>query len=194
MFRRSSPGQSPTYCNVVFLACIDTEWQCLVSSGCGAQGKATASEKKPFYQYCQPPCQTCALIERQYQKPPPFAHNWVLKICGIACAAGILHTETKIFPNPTVFDPERWLGPDAVPDKCLSAFSRGPRQCFRISLAWCELYLALGTLFRLFEVELFETTEADLDYVAHFISSYKVGYVRAKVKFRASEGIIAAVV
>ena len=82
--------------------------------------------------------------------------------------ATILHKNPKIFPNPTSFDPSRWLQENSSDlEKYLVSFSKGPRSCLGIkyvlcviyplsilskyhfnSLAWCELYLILGTVFR----------------------------------------------
>lgn len=83
--------------------------------------------------------------------------------------ATIVHRNPDIFPEPFVFSPERWLQEDSHElEKYLVAFSKGPRSCLGIkcvmfsdwvflkrphcfmiaSLAWCELYLIFGNLFR----------------------------------------------
>ncbi|KAF9016942.1 cytochrome P450, partial [Hymenopellis radicata] len=63
-----------------------------------------------------------------------------------------------IFLDPDEFKPERWIGPDARKlDKYLVAFSRGPRNCVGMKLAWCELYLTFANLMRKFDMQLFET-------------------------------------
>ncbi|KAH7309647.1 cytochrome P450 [Stachybotrys elegans] len=64
------------------------------------------------------------------------------------------HRNSVIFPNPRVFDPTRWMDqPKDVAqsrENSLVPFSRGTRQCLGINLAYCELYVTLGTFFRRF--------------------------------------------
>jgi hypothetical protein len=43
-----------------------------------------------------------------------------------------MHTNEKIYPDPYKFEPERWIGPDKVPDKYLISFSKGSRSCLGI--------------------------------------------------------------
>ncbi|MCJ1252172.1 hypothetical protein MMC30_009411 [Trapelia coarctata] len=63
-----------------------------------------------------------------------------------------LHENESIFPNYREFDPQRWL--DAEPkdrelmQKYISNFGKGSRQCVGMKLAYAEIYLALGYLFR----------------------------------------------
>ena len=63
-----------------------------------------------------------------------------------------IHMSQELFPQPRQFEPQRWIesakdGPSAL-DRWLVAFSRAPRGCVGISLAWCELYLVFATLIR----------------------------------------------
>jgi cytochrome P450 len=64
----------------------------------------------------------------------------------------LMHRNPDVFPNPTVFEPERWINTDPEASKamkmCLIPFSRGSRGCIGQNLAMCEMYLALGTFFR----------------------------------------------
>ncbi|KJA28231.1 hypothetical protein HYPSUDRAFT_809867 [Hypholoma sublateritium FD-334 SS-4] len=67
----------------------------------------------------------------------------------VSMGATFLHKNSDIFPNPSTFQPERWLKEDSTMlEKYLVSFSKGPRSCLGINLAWCELYLILGTVFR----------------------------------------------
>lgn len=44
-----------------------------------------------------------------------------------------MHRNPEIFPEPAVFDPERWLQENSHDlDKYLVAFSKGPRSCLGI--------------------------------------------------------------
>jgi len=42
------------------------------------------------------------------------------------------------------------------------AFGKGPRQCLGINLAHAELYMGIASLFRRFNLELYETDKSDL--------------------------------
>ncbi|KAK9327706.1 cytochrome P450 [Lipomyces starkeyi] len=74
-----------------------------------------------------------------------------------------VHYSAEIFPEPDNFDIERWLGKGVQSlDQWLIAFSKGPRSCLGINLAWCELYLAFATMLRKFDMKLDGTTRKDL--------------------------------
>ncbi|TAQ87316.1 hypothetical protein B7494_g4362 [Chlorociboria aeruginascens] len=64
-----------------------------------------------------------------------------------------LHHNEDYFPNATKFDPDRWADPQNVRhmEKAYVPFGKGSRACVGINLAYCELYVVLGTLFRRFE-------------------------------------------
>ncbi|KAL0573599.1 hypothetical protein V5O48_008358 [Marasmius crinis-equi] len=68
----------------------------------------------------------------------------------VATSCAFLHQNPQAFENPTEFRPERWLQPDArdLESRYLVAFSRGIRMCLGLNLAWAELYLVLGNMFR----------------------------------------------
>ncbi|KUJ23224.1 cytochrome P450 [Mollisia scopiformis] len=88
----------------------------------------------------------------------------------------LLHHIESSFPNSYAFNPERWLGADAArSEKYLVSFSRGTRMCPGINLAYAEMYLIVGRLFRSFGSEqvydasdvgrlrLFQTTDYDVE-------------------------------
>lgn len=62
----------------------------------------------------------------------------------------LIHLDSSYFEDPLAFKPERWMpNPPAHPlTKYLVPFTRGTRQCLGMNLAWSELYLTLGMLFR----------------------------------------------
>lgn len=78
-------------------------------------------------------------------------------------------TDDRLFPSPNKFDPMRWVIPsmdpnrqeqlsvNATTDRYFVAFSRGPRSCVGIWLAWAELYITIAYMLRRFDMELFET-------------------------------------
>ncbi|KAF5393698.1 hypothetical protein D9757_000365 [Collybiopsis confluens] len=85
-----------------------------------------------------------------------------------------MHTNPEVFNDPLIFNPERWLVKDTS-EMMLDfvPFSKGPRQCIALNLAWSELYLILGNIFRKLEIKpVKENAQADmtlgkiLDYVA----------------------------
>ncbi|KAI0908973.1 cytochrome P450 [Ustulina deusta] len=82
-----------------------------------------------------------------------------------------MHMNETVFPNPTEFQPDRWLGDPKGPgglrplSSYMVSFSRGARNCLGLNLAWMELYVGLATIFRRHELELFETTREDVDFI-----------------------------
>ncbi|KAL4244446.1 cytochrome P450 family protein [Abortiporus biennis] len=81
-----------------------------------------------------------------------------LEICGkyipsgtvVGIATIFVDMNETLFPEPHVFRPERWLEPGAE-NLDVVAFSKGPRSCLGINLAWCELYIAFASLSRKFK-------------------------------------------
>jgi cytochrome P450 len=49
----------------------------------------------------------------------------------VGMSSWMMHRNSSIFPNPDVFEPERWIDPIATRrlEKYLVAFSKGSRQC-----------------------------------------------------------------
>jgi cytochrome P450 len=79
-----------------------------------------------------------------------------------------IHENPGLFPEPKSFRPERWLEPGAK-DKLsnyLVNFSKGTRGCLGMHLAQAEIYLTLAAVFGRFEMDIYQTTRADID-VAH---------------------------
>ncbi|GJE98151.1 cytochrome P450 [Phanerochaete sordida] len=73
----------------------------------------------------------------------------------VGISNAMVHLNPTLFPDPHAFRPERWLEPGAeLLDTWLVAFSKGPRSCLGINLAWCELQMNLANLFRRFDLEL----------------------------------------
>jgi cytochrome P450 len=95
----------------------------------------------------------------------------------------LIHTNPSIFPDPHSFKPERWLGiPSDERQKLrsyLSNFGRGSRQCVGMRLAYSEIYLTMGYLFRRLgkRISLKDTDyERDVRFeMDYFIPAPKVG-------------------
>jgi hypothetical protein len=94
----------------------------------------------------------------------------------VAMSAVIAHHNENIFPDSHSFIPERWLDqPDGGRslERYLLSFSKGSRQCIGLkyvlpvawvlltndgeSLAKAELFLMLATIFRRYDMELYDT-------------------------------------
>ncbi|KAF6758365.1 cytochrome P450 [Ephemerocybe angulata] len=108
----------------------------------------------------------------------------------VGMSHAFVHLNADIFPNPTKFDPQRWLEKDSADLlNHLVPFSKGQRSCVGVNLAWAELYLILGNLFRKVNMELFDTSERDLKYRALLTPRYH-GDVRAKIdKVRGTQNL-----
>ncbi|KAI0306858.1 putative P450 monooxygenase [Multifurca ochricompacta] len=67
-------------------------------------------------------------------------------------------------------------------DNWLVSFSKGPRSCLGINLAYCEMYLALAYLFRRFDVREDEDRLADLKWSEHFLPLFEGQHLHAYCK------------
>lgn len=75
----------------------------------------------------------------------------------------LVHMSLEVFEKPSGFKPDRWLAPGAEGlDSWLVAFSKGPRSCLGVNLAWCELYIVFATMLRRFDMTLDGTTREDM--------------------------------
>lgn len=95
--------------------------------------------------------------------------SWVIPAgTPVSMTSVMQHADPVKFPEPEKFSPERWLpdNPKRASDKYLVPFSKGTRQCLGINLATAEIYLTIATVFRRFDIELYETTARDAE-VAH---------------------------
>jgi cytochrome P450 len=93
----------------------------------------------------------------------------------VGMTAYMLHTDPNVYPSPQEFRPERWLAVDgslskSPQERYLLPFGKGSRICLGMNLAYAELYMTLAAVFRRFELQLFETTRADVEMVHDFIA------------------------
>lgn len=75
--------------------------------------------------------------------------------------------DPTIFENPETFRPERWLEDEKL-QRYQVAFNKGSRACIGMNLAYAEMYLACGAIFRRFEFELHETSLKNMEMVHDF--------------------------
>ncbi|KAJ5175697.1 uncharacterized protein N7482_001574 [Penicillium canariense] len=101
---------------------------------------------------------------------PLSLHGWhIPPRTPVSMTSIFMHDNVKIFPEPRQFCPERWLdNPESRTEllKHFVPFGKGTRMCLGMHLAWAELYLVLGTLFRRYNISLYETTVEDVE-MAH---------------------------
>ena len=84
-----------------------------------------------------------------------------------------VHLDESIFAEARRFKPERWLGDDKKKlERYLVPFGKGPRNCVGMNLAWAELFLVVGNLFRKFDMELVDTKEEDVVMAHDFFSPF----------------------
>jgi cytochrome P450 len=67
----------------------------------------------------------------------------------------VMHRDTRWFPDPERFDPERFLSPraEALPHYAYLPFGVGPHACIGEGLAIAEMTLIVATVVRIVEVE-----------------------------------------
>ncbi|KAI0765260.1 cytochrome P450 [Fomes fomentarius] len=103
----------------------------------------------------------------------------------VSMGATFVHRNPTIYPRPREFIPDRWLEEGkGYLDQYLVSFSKGPRTCLGINLAWCELYLFFGYLFRKMEMELHDTTIEDMAYRCHLTPTFRGKMLHCMVKVR----------
>ena len=106
-------------------------------------------------------------LQRISPDQPLHYKDWVIPAGTPVSMTSIMqHEDLNKFPNPKKFDPNRWLNASERLEKYLVNFSKGTRQCLGINLANAEIYLTLASVFRRFNIELYETTARDVE-VAH---------------------------
>jgi len=112
------------------------------------------------------------------------------EIAGVHIPAGtvvsigttFLHDNPDIFADPMSFSPERWLQPNSPElENYLVPFSKGPRSCLGINLAWCELYLLFGNVFRKLHMTVYDTTADDFKFREYFVPRYTGKYFHVKL-------------
>jgi hypothetical protein len=99
----------------------------------------------------------------------------------VGMASSFVHRSAKVFKEPDSFMPERWVGKEGL-EQWLVAFSKGPRSCLGLNLAWCELYILFATMLRMFDMELDGTTKEDLKWRDCFTPYYPGRHLRVRCK------------
>ncbi|KAF8534363.1 cytochrome P450 [Trichophaea hybrida] len=95
---------------------------------------------------------------------------------------GLLHHDPRIFEDPEIFKPERWIGNPGL-DKWLLTFSKGDRICIGMNLAYAEINFVLANLFTRFDLQLWNTTEEDMQWTDCGVAK-PVGRIQVMAKKR----------
>ncbi|KAK7454005.1 hypothetical protein VKT23_011516 [Stygiomarasmius scandens] len=93
----------------------------------------------------------------------------------VSMGCTFLHYDERVFPDPYKFNPERWFGSNVSEmEHYLRPFSNGPRMCLGSNLAWAELYLIIGHVFRQLDLEIHDTTIDDFkEFKELFVPSFE---------------------
>ncbi|KAK0448933.1 cytochrome P450 [Desarmillaria tabescens] len=106
-------------------------------------------------------------LPRVVQKATRISDYAVPAGVDVSMAVSFVHLDPEVFKDPLHFNPDRWLVPNAHElENSLVAFSRGTRMCAGINLAWAELYLILGNVFRKLDLKIYDG--ARVEEFAHF--------------------------
>jgi cytochrome P450 len=95
----------------------------------------------------------------------------------VGMSSWMMHRDPEVFPDPMKFDPERWLQSTEQTQRLnhnMVPFGRGSRQCVGMPLAYAEVYVMLGTMFRRFprELRVCNTTPETMADYEDWFSSY----------------------
>jgi cytochrome P450 len=128
----------------------------------GRAAEASGLNRLPYTQM--------VLMEAQRLYPPAWAIGRKalqdFEVSGYRLRAGtnvvvsqwVLHRDPQFYPNPEIFDPERWreevAGRRSLPKFVYLPFGAGPRVCVGASLALTESALVLATLIERFRFSL----------------------------------------
>ncbi|RBR24491.1 uncharacterized protein FIESC28_02687 [Fusarium coffeatum] len=127
------------------------------------------------------------------QEDLKYKNHVIPKGTPISQSTYFCHTDESIFPEPDRFRPERWIeaAEKKIPlKKYITNFSQGSRQCIGYTMAFSEMYLALSRIAPAYDIELYDTTKADIDMTHARIVGYPkaipgktehVGEIRVKV-------------
>ncbi|GAM37558.1 benzoate 4-monooxygenase cytochrome P450 [Talaromyces pinophilus] len=98
-----------------------------------------------------------ALVYNGWTIPPGTA---------VSMSTMFMHLDETIYPNPTKFDPERWIRATEQGvnlNKYLTTFSKGSRMCLGMNMAYAEFYMTLARTVLTYDMELYNTTEKDIE-------------------------------
>lgn len=101
------------------------------------------------------------------QSPSPLQYNeWTIPpMAAVSLSPRDVLLDPAIYKDPLSFRPDRWLDESPVPEQYFVPFSKGPRNCQGLEVAWAALYIGMGGMFRNFDIELVDLNyDCDLRY------------------------------
>jgi hypothetical protein len=104
---------------------------------------------------------------------------------GAIVGMAVLHVHhcEEIFKDAAKFNPDRWLQDHSKSlDHWLVSFSRGPRRCLGINLAWAELYIVFAIMMRRFDMQMDGTTAEDMIFTQCLVPHYNKRHLHAWCK------------
>lgn len=83
------------------------------------------------------------------------------------------HRDPKVFPEPEVFKPSRWLDTNGGTEdmrKVFMPFTKGTRQCLGQSMAMFEMRIIIATFVKNYHLGISQKTKPeDMDFVDYFL-------------------------
>ncbi|KAJ3521440.1 hypothetical protein NMY22_g12322 [Coprinellus aureogranulatus] len=123
-----------------------------------------------------------SILPRVLNEPTEIGGVTVPKGTIVHMGHTFVHRNPDIFPDPFTFRPERWLDKESSDlMNYVVAFSKGPRTCLGINLAWAELFLILGNVFRKVDLDIVDTKWEDLSEFEAYLLPKTKGIIKAKV-------------
>ncbi|KAF2456731.1 cytochrome P450 monooxygenase-like protein [Lineolata rhizophorae] len=99
----------------------------------------------------------------------------------VSCGSTFVHYNPKLFPEPQEFRPERWIENPSL-DNYQVAFSKGPRMCLGINLAWVELRYTVARIWRFYDMKADASSAKSLPFRDTFLPSYEGAPVMARME------------
>jgi cytochrome P450 len=112
-------------------------------------------------------------LPRVSPNAPLIYKDWVIPAgTPVGMTSIFMHDNPQYFPNPEVFDPDRWLESDSQRrlGKYLVNFGKGTRSCLGVNLAKAEILLTIAAVFHRFDMELFETDSSDVEIIHDYFN------------------------
>lgn len=87
-----------------------------------------------------------------------------------------VHTDSRYWPDPLVFDPDRFSTENeaAIPKMAHQPFGLGPRRCVGMRMALTNIKYTLARILVKFQLELGEKQEGTLQLAGHGMASVPV--------------------
>ncbi len=105
----------------------------------------------------------------------------------------LMHRDSRYFPDPERFDPERWTTPakSSRPPYSFFPFGGGPRRCIGEGFAYMEGVLVLATLASRWKLVLDSSTPPELN-VTHFLHPRNLTMTVARRSAKPNPAVLAA--